>query len=65
MEATLQNQILADQNQDTDPMRLHITFLTAMATNWEEYIQDLHMQLLGLVSPMLFVRVTKMCSEHL
>jgi hypothetical protein len=38
-------------------MLLHVLFLSAMATNWEEYIQGLNMQLSDLVSSMFIAKV--------
>ena len=50
LETILRSRTQGERPQATNPMLLHVHFLTAMAENWEEYIQDLYVYLKSLVS---------------
>ena len=51
LENLLRTRALDGHRPPGNPMILHVHFLTIMAGNWKEYIQDLYDQLKDLVSP--------------
>ena len=52
LEQALSDKRYRNRRDGVDPVRLHIDFLSAMASNWARYLEYLHAQLAKLVSVM-------------